>query len=59
MGRVSVLQVEEEVRGREKQLNAILRDKKTIKVHAQIMPDMYSTCKSYPTCIYNFCFRLS
>lgn len=33
MGLVSALQVEEEVKGREKQLDAILRDKKTIKAN--------------------------
>lgn len=33
VGLVSALQVEEEVRGREKQLNTILRNKKAMKVH--------------------------
>lgn len=33
VGLVSALQVEEEVRGREKQLNTLLRNKKAMKVH--------------------------
>ena len=34
VGLVSALQVEEEVRGREEQLNTLLKNKKTMKVHA-------------------------
>lgn len=36
VGLVRALQVEEEVRGREKQLNTILRNKKAMKVHTCI-----------------------
>ena len=38
VGLVSSLQVEEEVAGREKQLNSLLRDKKTLKVPCTHLP---------------------
>ena len=43
VGLVSTLQVEEEVRGREEQLNTLLKNKKTMKVHVH-------TCIHVPTC---------
>lgn len=51
MGLVSALQVEEEVRGREKQLNTLLGNKKTMKVRKYAHYSLYSGYMYNPHCV--------